>query len=90
MLRITRARGPAGDREWKLEGLISRRSAETLDEELRRAVEGPDALDLAGVTYVDRDGRAWLRRVRGRLELRNLPPFIEALLAGPSPAGEER
>lgn len=89
MLRITPARGPAGAPEWKLEGLISAGSLRTLEGELARAAESPAALDLADVTYVDREGRAWLRRARERLELRNVPPFVEALLAGP-PAEEER
>ena len=85
MLRVTRVSEDNLTLTLRVEGRIVREWAAFLERECE-ALLGDFSLvqlDLSGVSYVDRNGVAALRRLRSRpLEVANTPPLIQQLLDG--------
>lgn len=78
MLRIT---DPDDRHTLRLEGRLTRYEVGLLRETLRRRPNGYQALDLAGLAFVDEAGAAALAELQRRgLELRGGSAFVEALL----------
>jgi hypothetical protein len=82
MLRITKLSRPNGRPVLMLEG----RLVGPWVAELRRTVaevDGPRAVDLAGVTFADEEGVAALRAIRGAgADLVGASGFLAALIGG--------
>ncbi len=78
MLRITNIDTPQG-RVLKIEGRLVASFADVLRDACRQAA----AIDLAWVTFVDRDGAAVLNELaRHGVRMSNVPPDVVALLDG--------
>lgn len=70
--------------------MIASRWAEMLEGEFADLDDDSfPVLDLADVTFVDHFGADLLRRLCERVEFRNVPPFVEAVLDGPCTSEEE-
>ncbi len=86
MLRIEKVGDDAATVILKLEGRIVAQWVTVLDEECQRVLRRPTplVLDVAGVTFVDRDGVAMLRKMRNeRVQLVNGSVFLRELLRCP-------
>lgn len=85
MLRITQVRLAASEVTLKVEGRVVADWVGVLEAECRRHTDdGRDVrIDFTEVAMIDCDGIAMLRRLtRSRVELVNVPPLIQALMAG--------
>ncbi|MCI0484069.1 MAG: STAS domain-containing protein [candidate division NC10 bacterium] len=83
MLRIDKIGEDDATVTLKLEGRIVDRWVAILEHECSRILRGPTglALDLAGVTFIDRGGLALLKRLRShRVRLVNCSLFVQELL----------
>jgi anti-anti-sigma regulatory factor len=83
MLRLTRTTSPAGRVVLKAEGQIVGEYVALLAGECRGmgGRNGGVILDLAGVSYLDRDGVRLLRDLSAdQVSLVNCPPLVEDLL----------
>lgn len=87
MLRITEMDRQGGSRMLKVEGRIDGRQLEELARAVTAALEAaPVALEMSGVTYVDRSGVELLHVLRDRgVELRNCSAFVETLVSTDKP-----
>jgi ABC-type transporter Mla MlaB component len=83
MLRLTRVSENGSTVTLRVEGRIIWEWAEFLERECEALFNEFSVvrMDLAEVSYVDRNGVAALRRLRSRpLEIANTPPLIQQLL----------
>lgn len=86
MLRIEKVGEDAATVILKLEGRMVAQWVTALKEECQRVLRGPKrlVLDVAGVTFVDRDGVAMLGKMRNeRVQLVNGSLFLRELLRCP-------
>lgn len=86
MLRIEKMGEDDGTVILKLEGRIVGQWVAALEEECQRVLRGPKRLilDLAEVTFIDRDGVAMLGKMRDeRVQFVNCCPFLQELLRCP-------
>lgn len=83
MFRIEKIGEDDGTVTLNLEGRITAQGVAVLEDACSRVLRGPKRLILnfAGVTFIDREGVAALREMRGeRVRCVNCCPFIEDLL----------
>lgn len=83
MLRIEKVSEDDATVTLKVEGRIVGHWVATLEEECFRSLRGSKQLilDLAGVSFIDRDGVALLMKVKGeRVRVLNCSPFVKELL----------
>ncbi len=83
MLRIEKMGEDAATVILKLEGRIIGQWVAALEEECERVLRGPKrlVLDVAEVTFIDRDGVATLGKIKDeRMQLVNCSPFLRELL----------
>ena len=83
MLRLTRTAQDTSEVVIKAEGQIVAEWVEVLETECREALamDGRVLLDLASVSYLDRDAVRVIRELTlGSLGLVNCPPLVEELL----------
>jgi len=86
MLRIEKVGEDAGTVRLKLEGRVVAQWVAALEEECQPVLQRSKRLilDVAGVTFIDRDGVAMLAKMNGkRLQVVNCSPFLRALLRCP-------
>lgn len=86
MLRIEKVGEDAATVTLRLEGRVVAQWVTALEEECQRVPRGPKRLilDVAGVTFIDRDGVAMLGKMNGkRVQVVNYSPFLQELLRCP-------
>jgi len=86
MLRIEKVGEDAASVTLRLEGRVVAQWVVALEDECQRVLQRSKRLilDVAGVTFIDRDGVAMLGHMNGkRLQVVNCSPFLRELLRCP-------
>lgn len=86
MLRIEKVGEDAASVTLRLEGRVVAQWVVALEDECQRVLQRSKRLilDVAGVTFIDRDGVAMLGDMNGkRLQVVNCSPFLRELLRCP-------
>lgn len=85
MLRIHKGPNGKGQIVLRLEGSLLRPWIPELASALENMATEPVVIDLASLTYADKEGERFLRDLGARAELRGCSPFLAEILRG----GEE-
>jgi anti-anti-sigma regulatory factor len=86
ILRIEKVGEDVATVTLRLEGRVVAQWVASLEDECQRVLRKSKrlVLDVAGVTFIDRNGVAMLRKMNGgRVQVVNCSPFLRALLRRP-------